>query len=51
MKITKEEYFELLGQMELEAAEFAKGKDESLRNICEYSFSIGALRTLKKFLK
>ncbi len=47
--MTKGEFYELLAQIDIDAAEFAKDKGE-FKHICENAYSIGATEMLKRII-
>ncbi len=48
--MTKGEFYELLAQIDVDAAEYAKDKGE-FKHIIENAYALGAHRTLQKILK
>ncbi len=48
--MTKGEFYELMAQIDIDAAEYAKDKGE-FKHICETAYSLGAMKMLQKICK
>ncbi len=48
--MTKGEFYELMAQIDIDAAEYAKDKGD-FKHICEIAYAIGAMEMLQKISK